>query len=179
MHLIGAHAIGIRIEALSFLPGFALSLAAATMAGQYLGAGDPRMAGRAIWTCWLYAAGIMGGLGILFMVMPRPFVLLMTDQPEFIEVVPMLLFMAGWSQIGLATSMVLSGALRGAGDVRMSMLLMLGSIWLIRVPAVWLAGVVLDMGLVAIWFATSIELFLRGGLFLWRFVQGGWKKLKI
>ena len=179
MNLIGAHSIGIRIEAFSFLPGYALGLAAATMAGQYLGAGQPRMAARAVWACWVWAAGIMGVLGLLFMAVPRLFVLIITDEPAFTGIVPKLLFMAGWSQIGLATSMVLSGALRGAGDVKASMVLMLASIWLVRVPAVWFVGLHLGYGLVGIWFVSSAELMLRGGLFLGRFLQGGWTKVKV
>jgi Na+-driven multidrug efflux pump len=122
---------------------------------------------------------IMGSIGVLFMVMPGPFVLILTGEPEFTRVVPKLLFMAGWSQVGLATSMVMSGALRGAGDVRTSMAIMLGSIWLIRVPAVWLVGVKLGHGLAGIWCTISVELLIRGGMFLARFLHGGWTRAKV
>ncbi len=37
-----AHGVAIRIESLAYLPGSAFQLAAATLAGQYLGAGDPQ-----------------------------------------------------------------------------------------------------------------------------------------
>ena len=42
--LQGAHIVAIRIEALSFLPGMAFGVAAATLAGQYLGAGSEALA---------------------------------------------------------------------------------------------------------------------------------------
>ena len=49
--LVGAHIITVQWEAFSFLPGFAMGTAAAALAGQYLGAGNARMARRAIFAC--------------------------------------------------------------------------------------------------------------------------------
>ncbi|CAN0368638.1 unnamed protein product, partial [Ectocarpus sp. 4 AP-2014] len=37
-----AHGVAIQIEALAFMPGGAFQIAASTMAGQYLGAGEPK-----------------------------------------------------------------------------------------------------------------------------------------
>ena len=46
---IAAYFIGVRILALSFLPGFGFSDAAATLVGQGLGAGDPSFSRKAGW----------------------------------------------------------------------------------------------------------------------------------
>ncbi|HBS29934.1 MAG TPA: hypothetical protein DEB06_10920, partial [Phycisphaerales bacterium] len=62
---LGAHIVTIRIEAFSFLPGFAMSLAAATLAGQYLGAGSPRLARVAVNRCMLVAGAFMGVVGVV------------------------------------------------------------------------------------------------------------------
>ena len=43
---IAAYFIGVRILALSFLPGFGFSAASATLVGQGLGAGDPSSRAR-------------------------------------------------------------------------------------------------------------------------------------
>ena len=45
-----AHGLGVQIEALAYLPCFAFQVAASTMTGQFLGAGDPRRASRAALT---------------------------------------------------------------------------------------------------------------------------------
>jgi Na+-driven multidrug efflux pump len=34
-------------------------------------------------------------------------------------------------------------------------------------------------GLAGIWWALSIELVVRGLLFLWRFLQPGWERLRV
>ncbi len=176
---IGAHIITVRIESLSFLPGFALGLAASTLAGQYLGAGDPRMARRAVGVCWAYAATIMTSLGVAFMVVPDVFVWLITDEPTFAEVCPSLVTIAGWAQLGFASYIVFAGALRGAGDTRTTMLLSFGSTFLVRLPLVYVVGMVLDGGLAGVWTVLSGELLVRGALFFGRFYHGGWTRVRV
>ena len=61
---LGAHVIVIRIEAISYLPGWALAVAAATLTGQYLGLGDARRARQATGYCLLLAALTMGSMGV-------------------------------------------------------------------------------------------------------------------
>ncbi|QNN24021.1 MATE family efflux transporter [Planctomycetales bacterium ZRK34] len=177
--LIGSHHIAIRIEAFSFLPGFAFSLAAATMVGQYLGAQDTSMARRSAWACWAFASAIMVVFGAAFILIPQVFVRIVTDEPAFLNTVPQLLVIAGWAQIGFATSMVLSGAMRGAGDTRMTMLLNFFSTYAVRLPLVWLVGIHYDYGITGIWWVLSAELLFRGGIFLARFLQGGWAKVEV
>ncbi len=43
-----AHGVAIRMESLAYLPGYAFQVAAGTLAGQFLGAGDPRRAMRSV-----------------------------------------------------------------------------------------------------------------------------------
>lgn len=178
-NLFGAHTIAIRIEAFSFLPGFAFSLAAATLAGQYLGARDPKTAARAVWICWVYSSAIMTSLGVLFMVVPGWFVWLVTKEQVFTDTVPALLFMAGWSQIGFSTAMVLAGALRGAGDTRVTMRINLWMTVAFRVPLAYWVGLTLGYGLEGIWFVLSLELMFKGAVFAWRFHQGRWKTVQV
>ncbi|MFX8832906.1 MATE family efflux transporter, partial [Acinetobacter baumannii] len=88
---LGAHIVAIRIEALSFLPGFAMSLAAATLMGQWLGAGDSRTAGRATLLCSGIASAFMGAMGLVFMLRPAPVVALFTSQQAHLEMTPRLI----------------------------------------------------------------------------------------
>ncbi|MEE9211883.1 MAG: MATE family efflux transporter [Phycisphaeraceae bacterium] len=176
---IGAHMIAIRVESLSFLPGFALGIAAATLVGQYLGLGDPHRARQATHLCWAMGVVLMGLLGVAFYLVPQAFVRLMTDAPPLMAMSPTLIRVCGPIQVFFATQLVLAAAMRGAGDTRMTMLMTAGSTFLVRLPAVYLLGVVFGYGLTGVWFALCGELVLRGVLFAWRFQHGGWAKVQV
>lgn len=201
--LLGAHMIAIRIEALSFLPGFAMGTAAATLAGQYLGAGRADMARVAVWRCTLIASAVMLAFGLTFILMPRTLVGLLSAQPEHLEVAPMLLFICGWVQVPFAMGIVLRSALRGTGDVHVVLVITWISTYAVRLPLAFLlsgADLVLGggvgkeawlsianpmpgdfpiQGLWGLWVGLCADLVLRGLFFTARFMQGGWTRLRV
>ncbi len=61
-----AHNNSVKIEALSYLAGFAFATAAATMVGQSLGMRDPKRAARSAYLAYLVGGGIMTAMGIVF-----------------------------------------------------------------------------------------------------------------
>ncbi|MDX1682813.1 MAG: MATE family efflux transporter [Phycisphaeraceae bacterium] len=177
---LGAHIIAIRVESLSFLPGVALGTAAATLAGQYLGADDKLMARRAVARCWLYAAAGMTLMGVIFVIIPEPLArLLAPDEPALYKLAREPIQLAGLIQIFFATYIVLAHALRGAGDTRASLVITALTTFGVRLPAAWLLGVTLDMGLTGIWMALCGELVVRGVLFAIRFLRGRWVEVEV
>jgi len=177
--VIGAHMIAIRIESLSFLSGYALSIAAATLTGQYLGLGVPDKARQAAMLCWGFAAVIMTALGVAFFTVPRWFAGLITDAPLLLDQCVTPIRIAGPIQIFFATQMVLAGAMRGAGDTRTTMWITTLSTFLVRLPMVYLLAVVCDWGLNGVWLALCGEIVVRGVIFAIRFWHGGWAKVQV
>jgi putative MATE family efflux protein len=177
--LIGAHTITVQWESFSFLPGFAMGTAAGAVAGQFVGAGNARLARRAIWACTIVGMGIMGSLGILFMLFGTAFTRLISDDPIHLETVPQLLLVCGAVQVFFALIMVIRNGLRGVGDTRWVLGITFGSCFLIRLPAAYILGVVFDYGLLGIWIALCGELVIRGLLFLARFVWGRWDVIRV
>ncbi len=201
--LLGAHIIGVRIEAFSFMPGFGMGIAAATLAGQYLGMGRADLARRAVFRCTVIAVTIMGMLGLCFFLFARPITASMSDQPEHMELVPPLLIICGLIQIPFAIGIVFRSAMRGAGDVRWVMGLTWFSTYGLRLPLAFVisgvdipipgflgGGIItnprlfeawfgLEPGLTAMWIALCTEMVLRGVLFSGRFFQGGWLKARV
>jgi len=187
---LGAHIVAIRIEALSFTLGFAMGTAAATLVGQYLGAGSPRLAQQAVVRCAAIAGMVMGGLGLLFLIMPRTIVGLLTSQPAHIETAPRLVFICGLVQLPFALAIVFRAAIRGAGDVRAAMTMTWVLTYALRLPLVFLlSGVVIPLGehglasplgfepsLTGVWIALCSELLIRGVAFTTRFFQGAWAR---
>ena len=176
---IAVHAVAVRLDGISYLPGFAMSTAAATLAGQYLGVGDYQRVKTATRLCWYICMAIMGSVGLLFVLAPGPLVAIVTSDPVIIHDAPTLLRICGPSEIFMATYLVLSAAMRGAGDTRTPMVLSYLSIFCVRLPAVYLLGVVLGYGLTGIWFALCGEVAVRGIIFALRFWQGDWLKARV
>lgn len=199
---LGAHIVAIRLEAFSFLPGFAMGIAAATLAGQYLGAGSEVMARKAILWCTSIGAGLMGTIGIVFMVFPRQVVSLVSSQPSHLELAPDLMVICGAVQVPFGIAIVVRQALRGAGDVRAVLALTWITTYAIRLPAAFLLSGVditwtsyvdgepvvrtilenptgLEPSLAGLWLGMCGELVLRGLVFGARFIHGGWTKAKV
>lgn len=177
--IIGTHMIIIRFESMSFLIGAAIGTAAATLAGQYLGLGDPARARQAIKLAWIYASVLMSAIGILFYAIPRQLAMLITDVEQMIDMAVTPIRIVAPIQAFFATQMVLSGALRGAGDTRATMIITTAMVLFVRVPAVWWVAVKMDAGFNAIWLVLAIELSLRAVLFAARFLHGGWMRVKV
>jgi Na+-driven multidrug efflux pump len=192
--MTGAHMLAIRIESFSFLPGFAMSLAAATLAGQYLGAGSPRMARVAVLRCAFAGAALMGLLGLAFLFIPERLVALLSSQPEHLRTVPALLRIAGVVQVPFAFAIITRGALRGVGDTRAVFVITWATTYLLRLPLAYIfSGVDLPLpnggvfqhpfrdepSLAGLWFGLCTEVVLRCLVFVARFLHGGWTRTRV
>src|SRR5690606_31670 len=138
--LIGAHIIGVQWEALSFLPGFAMGTAAAALVGQFLGAGNPRMATKAALSCFYIAAFFMASAGVVFFFAGEFLTRQISRDPLHLEIVPQLLRICAVIQVNFGLAMVLREALRGAGDTRWAMWINWFSTFVLRVPFVYIVG---------------------------------------
>jgi MATE family multidrug resistance protein len=174
-----ANQVAINGWSLSFMPGFGFALAATTLVGQSLGAGDPDGAQQRGYTAYRLGAGLMGIVGLTFVLFPAQIVGFFTDDPQVVALGTMPLRMVGLIQPILGASMIFAGALRGAGDTRWPMIVTGGSIWLIRLPLAYLMGVVLGWGLAGVWGALVIDLVIRSVLNYLRFRSGKWKTIKV
>ncbi|MEC7352080.1 MAG: MATE family efflux transporter, partial [Planctomycetota bacterium] len=169
--LVGAHAVAIQWEAFSFMPGFALGTAAGTIAGQFLGAGNVRMARKAIITCTVIGMSFMGLVGVAFILFGSALTRLISDQPVLLEEVPKLLVICGSIQVFFALNMVVRQGLRGVGDTRWTLIITTVSSYGVRLPLAYLLGVVLGGGLPGIWLGLCGEIVVRGLLFTARFLH--------
>ncbi|NIL96834.1 MAG: MATE family efflux transporter [Planctomycetales bacterium] len=171
-----AHNVAIRLESLAFLPGAAFSLAATTMAGQYLGAGDSRRADRGVMLACATACGIMLTVGLLFFFGGRWLADIFLDpqQTAIAQQAASLLRIASYAMLPLALHMVLSGALRGAGDTRWPLLFTLVGMLGIRIPIACLLTP--WYGVAGAWWAMLIDISLRCLMVVYRFRHGGWKR---
>ena len=174
-----AHNNAVKIEGVSYLAGFAFATAAATMVGQSLGMRDPHRAAKSSYLGFLIGGGMMTLAGVLFITLGRYPSMLLSEDPRVIELTRQCLWVTGFCQMGFASAMIFSGALRGAGDTLKVMLINLASTFGLRLSGVLIVGLWLKLGLVAIWIVLSGELLVRGTLMYLRFLSGAWKRVDV
>jgi len=177
--LIGAHSIAIQWEAFSYLPGYAIGTAAASLAGQYLGARNPDEARRAIRVCAWLGAAVMSAFGVVFALFGTQLTRIISAEPVHLELVPRCLLICAFAQPFFSLSMTIRQGLRGAGDTTWVFIITFVSTWGVRLPAAWFFGVYMDWGLPGIWIGLCGELCVRGLLFLARFAWGNWTKISV
>lgn len=170
---------GLRIEAIIYLPAFALNMAASVLIGQNLGAGN---SGRAEETGWKIAkAGVvlMSSMAVIIFILAEPLARILTNDPHVhAETVRYLRFNM-LSEPFMALSVVLGGCLQGAGDTRGAMWVIVRAMWLIRLPLAYLLAIVLGYGAPGVWGAMVISMCVQGLLMTARFRSGRWKTVVV
>ena len=173
---MAAYANGLRMEALTYLPAFALNMAAAVLVGQSLGAGSPEMArdfGRRM--AGAGALVLTALAAFLFAVAPQLASVLTSDHAVWVETVRYL-------RINLVSvpfmvySVVLGGAMQGAGDTMGVMKIIVFAIWIVRLPLAAFLCFVLQMGALGVWTAMLASMILQGGLMAFRFYRTEWRR---
>jgi putative MATE family efflux protein len=181
-----AHGVAIRCEALGFLTVTAFAVAASTLTGQYLGARRPDLAGRAARTAWGLGVLVLSVIGVLLYTQAEPmFAFFLGGRKPLVsaEGVPVLRVVA-FALPALATINVLSGSLRGAGDTLWPWLFILIGYLTVRLPLTyWLTTPEgdggLGWGLFGAWIAMFADLSVRAVLVAARFLQGGWRNVRV
>jgi putative MATE family efflux protein len=188
-----AHGLGLQIEAMSYLPGSAFGVAAATLAGQSLGAADQRRAVRSVLLCAGFAVSVMTAAGFIMFFAGEPLAMFFTGQRnELTALVGRLLKIVALSCPALAVLTVVVGALRGSGDTRSTLAVTFIGLVGVRIPAACLlawnevpipftdiAIPALGLGVEGAWWAMVTDVVLRSLLAAGRFALGGWKRIQV
>lgn len=172
---LAAHQQGLQAESLSYMPAAGFGIAATAFISQSLGAGNLALAKRYIRqiTIWgLYLTCITAG--ILFFA-PGIVMGILTNDHQVISLGSKYLMLMAVAQFPQQVSGVLNGALRGAGDTATPMVVAGIGMWLVRIPLSFYLGRTLQLGILGVWLAMTIDLFVRFALSYWRFRQGRWQ----
>lgn len=173
---LAANHIATTAEGMCYLPAYGVSFAATALVGQAVGAGsreDARAYGR--------LSGMLGffmclGTGTLLFLLARPVACIFTPDGQVIAETAKVLRIVAFSEPFFAVSIVMSGALRGARDVRYPMFVALGCMWGIRAVLAPILIFGFGWGLEAVWTAMALDLTARGILCALRWRSGRWER---
>jgi putative MATE family efflux protein len=166
---MAGYQIGLRIEALAFMPGFGFSVAAMALVGQNIGAKKNETAYASGILSAKIAAAFMGSVGIVLFVFPEYLASWFTHDTATIEQASIYLRLVGITQIPLAVTFVFSGALRGAGATKTTLRINTLSLWLFRLIPSYLV-MAIGWEIVWVYVAMTVEVYIKGWWF-WQVYQ--------
>lgn len=167
---------GMRVEALLFLPGMAFSMSASVLVGNSLGAGNKEEA--------LRLALNIAGAGALFMSLVAlclwPFIdelaTLLTSGPDAQVQAASYLRYNFVATPFTVTSMVLGGAMTGAGATRYNLMVYGGSFWCVRLPVAWILGHHIWMNASGIFLGMLASQVIQSSIMLWVLLRADWTR---
>jgi len=176
---LAAHQIAIRIEALSFMPGFALGVATTTIVGQSLGANKPDLARLSMRKNCQIALALMGFFAFIFLVFAKPMASIFHPEQDVLALSAYCVMIAALEQPALAIYIVYAGGLRGAGDTFSPMIVTIVGTLCIHLPVAYVFGIVLEWGLAGIWFGAALDWIVRAIAVYILFRKGRWRTIKV
>jgi len=170
---------GLRIEAIIFLPAFALNNAAAVLVGQNLGAKGPERASKVGWEIALSGMLLLSSIACVIFVWAEQFASLLANDPSVLHETTRYLRFNMFSEPFMALSLTLGGSLQGAGDTKGTMWVIVIGMWLIRLPLAYFFAIILGYGATGVWCAMVASMTCQGIFMAWRFRRGKWKELEL
>jgi putative MATE family efflux protein len=154
--------------------------AAAAVAGQNLGAGQPERAMRAVHVASRFGLCVAGIVGILFLALPRQLLAVfgMTD-PAVVAIAVQLLRFLSVSGLFITVALTYTGGLQGTGDTRSPLYISIVSQIVIPIGLCFLFQATKGLEASDIWLAILLGHFTRSLLSVVRFRQGKWRHIVV
>jgi Na+-driven multidrug efflux pump len=176
---LAATNIVIAIASLAWMPGYGFGIAAAALVGQSLGAGKPEDAEHYAWESVKIGVLVMGFLGILFFLIPEPFMWIFSDDADVIRHGSRALRILAVIQFIDAFGIILSESLEGAGMVRFVMVSEILVNWLYFMPLAYILVLYFNMGITGGWLSLAGYILIFAILMVYKFREGSWKQVKV
>jgi Na+-driven multidrug efflux pump len=154
--------------------------AAAAIAGQNLGAGQPERSRQAVWQVARMGLVIAVVVGSLFLTIPGALLgLFGLTQPDTVRLGTELLAYLSVSGLFITVALTFTGGLQGTGDTRSPLFITLASQFALPIGMLTALQATRPLQPRDIWLAIVLGHALRCVLSVWRFEQGKWKSIEV
>jgi len=160
---VAAHAIGLRVQALAFVPGMSIAQATGALVGQALGAGHPKEARRVLRASIVMSLLVMTSLTAILIGLAEPVIALFGVDPAS----ALGQFAVTWLQL-LGYGMPIAGAyisfvglFQGAGQTRAPLVINGIAHLAFQVPLSWFLGFPMGLGAWGVWAAFPLSFVLK------------------
>jgi MATE family multidrug resistance protein len=163
---LAGHEIALNCASITFMVPFAISAAASVRVGQAIGRRAPGEAAAAGWTAIGLGAAFMLTASAVLVAMPHAIARAFTADPGVIAAAVPLLLVAAAFQFFDGLQITATGALRGAGNTHIGLIVHLIGYWAVGLPVGLLLGFHYKLGAVGLWAGLCIGLIIAGGALL-------------
>ena len=182
---LAATNIAFNINTLAFMPMIGIGIAVSSLVGQNVGRGRVDLAERSVYSGFHITFVYMAAIAASYVLAPGIFIAPFargSDPSRFREIagitLTLLKFVAVYSLFD-TMNIIFSNAIKGAGDTRFVMRVLVGFTSLGLVLPTYLILVVLEKGIYSGWFVATGYVCTLGMIFFLRFRGGKWKSMKV
>ena len=173
-----AHTIANTVESAFYIPGYGMQTAAATLAGNALGAEDSRRA-RDLAKMIIFTETVMMVVsGFLLFLFAQNMMGLFSRDAAVIALGAVVLKMVAVSEPFYGVSIVLEGMMQGMGQTLLPFLFGISGMWGIRIVGTFVCTQLLGMGLVSAWACMIGHNLVIFVLFLACYLTGKWNPME-
>ena len=174
-----AFVIGNRVNSLALMPIMGIGYALNTIVGQNIGAGNIDRVKKSFWTSVKFTLILSLIGGALLLLVNNSIVGVFTKNPIVIEQATyyMKIIVLTLPFMGIFQSFI--GLYQGSGHTKFAMMMMIGRLWFIRLPMIYLLVRLTNMDEKLVWYAMLISNLLVCIMGFIGYVKGIWKKRTI
>jgi multidrug resistance protein, MATE family len=185
MTQLAATNIAFNINTIAFMPMMGTGIAISMLVGQYLGDNQPAFAQRSAYSGFHLTFLYMSVIALSYVLLPQMYIWFFShnaDPKTFGPIadltITLLRFVALYSLFDTMT-IVFSMAVKGAGDTRFVMTMMVVlSLFALVIPS-YVAIVIFHRGIYTAWAIGTTYIILCGFAFFVRFLSGAWKTMRV
>lgn len=152
---LAGHQIAINLCSITFMVPYGISATAAVRVGHALGRDDVPGARRAALVAYAMGAGFMACSALVFAFAPGLLARIYTDDAPVARLAAELLLVGAAFQLFDGAQTIGIGALRGAADTRVPMIVTIVAYWVVALPLGWLLAFPLGWGPRGLWWGLA------------------------
>lgn len=172
-----AHTIANTVESAFYIPGYGMQTAAATLAGNALGAGDSGRVQKLARMIIFIEVSLMAVSGSLLFAFAPQMMSLFSKDTQVIVLGATVLRMVAVSEPFYGVSIIIEGMMQGMGNTLLPFVFSITGMWGVRIVGTFLCTQLLGMGLVSAWACMIGHNLLLFTMFMVCYISGKWNPM--
>jgi MATE family multidrug resistance protein len=164
-----AHQVAISLASMTYMMASGVSTAATVSAGHNYGKKNFKQLQLSAISNYHIILILMTTAALVFVILNQYLPWIYTTDESVIAIAAQLLIIAGFFQLFDGAQVVGLGILRGIGDVNIPTIITFIAYWVIGLPSGYYFGIVLELGVLGIWYGLTLGLLVSAGLLFFRF----------